>query len=801
VVFLLNENELSKSITFLLASFLAVALPARAAGSAQLNGTVLAAGQPVDGAVVAARGNNVELRTRTDARGRFLFPSLQLGTYVISADGPGGLAAAAVELASGGATLTLELKPSHDIGHVSATLRTPPVHVAGTDLSLNADALQRSPTNGSFSETLIQLPGAVRGADGVVHLNGDHGVINYIVDGVPIPQALNRELGSEIDPNDISFVDVLEGAWPAQYGLKFGSSLNISTRAGGGAAGFDGELRAGSYTDLDSTLGYHAPLPGGGGIDAAVRAQQSTRGLDPPDLSSPHNDASNTNEFLRLAFPHGASSFADLTIVHSYRTYQLPSDVSHGEPANTDDGERQDDTFVNLQFHELLGPDRELSFGPAFKLSHVRDYGDPGGDFAYGEALNVEPPPFGAGGSPDACASAYEPGMINAAFTPATCAFSLRDDKTALDYILQSDYVEHAGRHEIRAGAGYDLTTVAKHYDITLQPGNFLGPLLSPAAPLAAVTVTDDNPNAGNTYTSFVQDAWRLGDAYELDYGLRYDYFSIASTDFRRGFGAFSPRLKLTRFIGPRASVYLYAGRLFEPLSFENVAPAAARLLNLPLQPSIAQFDLKPERDTLLEAGGHLPLAGGSLGLRVWQKNANDLIDDTQVGVTLLHQDINYALGRISQEALYYEHPLARNGRGYLSVAHTLSLNKGCETQLLAPCFGSPSDFTPADHDQAYSVTGGFLANDRRGGWLSLDGEYGSGLSSAICPASVPGFCKRTPHTIFSLEKGIALRSSFALTLEIDNLLNDRYYVTVLNAQGNHYAPPRTLALGVRFGH
>jgi hypothetical protein len=83
----------------------------------------------------------------------------------------------------------------------------------------------------------------------------------------------------------------------------------------------------------------------------------------------------------------------------------------------------------------------------------------------------------------------------------------LRDDKTALDYILQSDYVEHAGRHEIRAGAGYDLTTVAKHYDITLQPGNFLGPLLSPAAPLAAVTVTDDNPNAGNTYTSFVQDA------------------------------------------------------------------------------------------------------------------------------------------------------------------------------------------------------------------------------------------------------------------------------------------------------
>jgi hypothetical protein len=36
----------------------------------------------------------------------------------------------------------------------------------------------------------------------------------------------------EIDPSDISFVDVIEGAFPAQYGLRFGSTLNISTRAG-----------------------------------------------------------------------------------------------------------------------------------------------------------------------------------------------------------------------------------------------------------------------------------------------------------------------------------------------------------------------------------------------------------------------------------------------------------------------------------------------------------------------------------------------------------------------------------------
>jgi hypothetical protein len=219
----------------------------------------------------------------------------------------------------------------------------------------------------------------------------------------------------------------------------------------------------------------------------------------------------------------------------------------------------------------------------------------------------------------------------------------------------------------------------------------------------------------------------------------------------------------------------------------------------LPLQPVEAQFDLKPERDTQLELGGHIPIGAGDLGFRIWQKNANDLIDDTQVGVTLLHQDVNYDLGRLSQEALNYVQPLAQNGRAYFSVAHVVSLNSGCETQLLAPCFGQPVGYTPADHEQNWTMAGGVLLDNRRGGWFSADGEYGSGLSSDACPPQTPGNCKKTPHTTFNVEEGIALAPKTALTLGIQNLLNDRYFVTLLNAQGNHYAPPRTFQLGVKF--
>jgi len=784
--------------TMLRLGFLALGIfvvsTAYANAAAFLTGTVTNNGAPVAGATVTAAGNNSVTRATTDANGHFSFPGLPLGTYVVTATSAELQAVSRIDVGGDGATLALAIAPLSTIAQVNVA-RAPAVRGSGADVTLNSTDLTRSPGSSSFPEALIQLPGTARGANGVVHMNGDHGVIDYVVDGVPLPQALNREIGSEINPNDIAFVDAIEGAYPAQYGLRFGSVLNISTRSGTGAAGFDGSLEYGSYTSLSQSLGYHSPLGNGGGYDLAVSDSQTTRATDPPDFDSPHNNGSDANQFARFTLASGGGNFTDITLTHSFQTFQVPNDVDYGEPATTDDSESQDDTFLNLQYRHPLGTTGSLSFGPALKISHIRDYGDPFGDWAYGEALNLTSPPFGNGGTSTDCSTAIATGN----FTPTTCAFSLNDDKTSVDYIWQTDYDQRFGKHELRAGIGYDSTRVDKYYAVALQPNNFLAPILTPATPTAPVTVVDNTPNTGNTYTSYVQDSWRMSDVWEADYGVRYDFFNIVSSDFGDGYGQVSPRFKLTRYYGSRAAVYAYIGRFFEPFSFENVDPRAAQLLNLPLQPTPAQFDLKPERDTQLELGGHLPFGPGELGFRVFQKNANDLIDDTEVGVTLLHQDINYTLGRISAETLDYNQSVSKDGRFYANVNHTDSVNAGCETQLLAPCFGSPTDFTPADHEQRWSITSGVLVNDRRGGWFSADGEYGAGLSSAYCMPYTDD-CKETPHTIFAVERGIATGKNVWLTLGIQNLLNDRYYVTLLNAQGNHFAPPREFDVGLRFG-
>ena len=117
---------------------------------------------------------------------------------------------------------------------------------------------------------------------------------------------------------------------------------------------------------------------------------------------------------------------------------------------------------------------------------------------------------------------------------------------------------------------------------------------------------------------------------------------------------------------------------------------------------------MKPQRDSLYELGGHLPLGPGSLGVRISHKVSTDWIDDTQVGATNLHQDINFPRGLVDSQSVYYAQPLTRNGR-LSSASHVVALNSpNCETQLLQNCAaGGPAggDLVQADHDQHYDVT------------------------------------------------------------------------------------------------
>src|SRR5450755_1160954 len=166
-------RRISKYFLLPLVAATAVAMTAPAAATTMLTGVVLSAGTPVGNAQVTASGDNVSQRTRTNPAGRFSFANLGPGSYLVSANGDGGEASTTLDLPASGADITLKLS-AKKLGIISVTV-PPPVRKSGTDVTLNREALSRSPAAGSFPELLIQLPGAARGAHGVVHITGDHG--------------------------------------------------------------------------------------------------------------------------------------------------------------------------------------------------------------------------------------------------------------------------------------------------------------------------------------------------------------------------------------------------------------------------------------------------------------------------------------------------------------------------------------------------------------------------------------------------------------------------------------------------
>src|SRR5665213_2370830 len=230
--------------------------PAFAQVATIVSGVVTSGGTPVSGAEITLSGNNLTLHTASDARGAFAFTAVALGEYVVRAAKGDLSAVAPVEAGSDGARVSLALATLKEIGNVRTSGGTPPAARSGVDTTFGNAILTRSAYARSLPNMLLQVSSAARGSNGQVHINGDHGDISYVVDGVPVPQELSRVLGTEFDPTNVSYAEVIEGAFPAQYGDRFAAVVNLATRSGSGPAGASLETSDASFGTVDSEFVY-----------------------------------------------------------------------------------------------------------------------------------------------------------------------------------------------------------------------------------------------------------------------------------------------------------------------------------------------------------------------------------------------------------------------------------------------------------------------------------------------------------------------------------------------------------------
>ncbi len=174
----------------------------------------------------------------TDARGEFSFMTVPLGDYVLKFSAADyAPAAQAVTVTSGSAPVAhvqLVKGPALDTLTVTAAAGTTVLDTATPTTVVNREDIARAP-GADRSNSLAMITDFVPGAYVVhdqLHVRGGHQT-TWAIDGVEIPNTnIASNLGPQIDPKDIDYLEVQRGSYQADQGDRTYGVFNVVPRTG-----------------------------------------------------------------------------------------------------------------------------------------------------------------------------------------------------------------------------------------------------------------------------------------------------------------------------------------------------------------------------------------------------------------------------------------------------------------------------------------------------------------------------------------------------------------------------------------
>ena len=180
--------------------------------------------RPVAGAMVMLKSANSSWSqtTTTDENGEFRVQAVPIGEYVIAVSAKGfDVAKQKITVLSGTAPVLhfpLAIAALNQKVVVSGTTEAPNVETVTPTTMVNRAQISQTP--GADRANSLQMitdfvPGAYITHD-QLHIRGGHQV-SWLIDGVPIPNTnIASNLGPQIDPQDIDYLEVQRGSYDAE---------------------------------------------------------------------------------------------------------------------------------------------------------------------------------------------------------------------------------------------------------------------------------------------------------------------------------------------------------------------------------------------------------------------------------------------------------------------------------------------------------------------------------------------------------------------------------------------------------
>jgi len=749
-----------RSIRIPLFAVLALAVAASAAVVGSVRGVIHdPQHRPVPNAMVMikAKASDWSATANSDANGNFIFTAVPLGEYIVTVAAVGFDQAQQNVMVTSGSEpvlhLALNVAGAKETINVSATSEAAPTDSSTPTTVVDRLEIAKTPgadrTN-SLAMITNYVPGAYVTHD-QLHIRGGHQT-SWLIDGVPVPNTnIASNLGPQVDPKDIDYLEVSRGGYGAEFGDRTYGVFNVVPRTG-----FERNrqaelvLSAGNFyqTNDQFSLGSHTERFA---YYASVNGNRSNLGIETPIPEIVHDAANGYGGFGSLIF--NADPSDQLRLVTSLRRdfYQIPYDpfpydiengLMNGQltgqypSLNLRDTDRESDAVVNFSWVHTFNSQMLLTVSPFYHYNRAN----------YDSALSDPVVTTQHRGS------TYGGGQVS---------FNANQRKNDLQVGLYTFYQ---------------------------QNNELLGAVFNDGS---NAPFTESQSPTGSLAAFFLDEKFKPLSWLTLSAGLRPTHFSGGVTE-----NSISPRFGLALNV-PKLN-WTFRASYGHYYQAPSLVTASGPLLQFANNNNLGFIALHGERDEEEQFGVNIPWRGWILDADFFRTNATNFFDHNNIGESNLFFPLTIQGAHIRGWELTLRSPrIAHRAQVHLSYSNQVAWAGGFIN-------GGLTDFSflpwgPLDHDQRNTLTvGGDFTLPHRA-YASANVYYGSGFSNAFPGQPYPG--NYLPqHTTLDLTVGKDFGERFSASLNALNVANRRYEIdNSVTFGGFHWNNPREIFVEFRY--